>query len=94
MENSMSSLLAIMFGALVALVGGLIRERTKRKSAEALNDQGGLLSDLAKADGLIAANKELEASAEAHRKQVQDTAEEKKNEKQDLNSLKKFFDDN
>ena len=75
-----------VIGAILALLGALVYERTKRKASDALLSTIETKKDLLKTDADIEKNKALLDLEEEKRKEL-----EEKNEKDSLSSLNDFF---
>jgi hypothetical protein len=75
-----------VIGAILALLGALVYERTKRKASDALLGTLETKKELLKDDAEIEKNKALLTLEEEKRKEL-----EKKDAKDDLSSLNDFF---
>ena len=78
-------------GAFAFLLGLFLYERTKRKSAEALNDANDALKDVSVKEAEILKNNALLGVEEVDRKKQKELLDKQTNEKLTDNDLNDFF---
>jgi hypothetical protein len=87
----MKKLWGYIAGAFALILSLFFLERTKRKSAEALNDNNEALKKVNDLDAKVKANNELLKVEEVNRKQQVEALEKAKNEELSAKNLVDFF---
>jgi ABC-type Na+ efflux pump permease subunit len=87
----MDAILQVLIPLIGALLGMFVYERTKRKSAEALNDNQETLSKVNELDKELSKNEGLLAAEEEKRKDLKEGMENEKRSISAKDSILEFF---